>query len=205
MGTPAFFVHPADAAHGDLGMIMPDDDVVVAISNSGESDELTLILPIIKRHGARLICITSRPVSTLGRASDISLDLGVTREADPLGLAPTSSTPASLALGDALAVALLPARGFSHDDFARSHPEWSAKAAPPASLRGRHAIGSSNAACDFARDGRRKLLETTRKGLGLCAVADTNTNPTEGLCSCVTRQDLTTYIRPTASEVAPLV
>ena len=120
-GTPAFFVHPAEASHGDLGMITPDD-VVIAISNSGESMEILNILPSIKRQGAKLIAITGRPHSTLARDADVHLDAAVAPEACPLNLAPTASTTAVLALGDALAVALLDARGFGAEDFARSHP-----------------------------------------------------------------------------------
>ena len=118
-GTPAFFVHPAEAS--DLGMITPDD-VVIAISNSGESMEILNILPSIKRQGAKLIAITGRPHSTLARDADVHLDAAVAQEACPLNLAPTASTTAVLALGDALAVALLDARGFGAEDFARSHP-----------------------------------------------------------------------------------
>lgn len=120
-GTPAFFVHPAEASHGDLGMIT-SADTVLAISNSGESDELTAILPLIKRMGVTLLAMTGRPTSNLGRYADIVLDTGVTKEACPHNLAPTASTTAQLAMGDALAIALLNARGFRPDDFARSHP-----------------------------------------------------------------------------------
>ncbi|MCW5671898.1 MAG: KpsF/GutQ family sugar-phosphate isomerase [Hydrogenophaga sp.] len=120
-GTPAMFVHPAEASHGDLGMIT-SADVVLGISNSGESEELTAILPLIKRMGVPLLAITGRPDSTLGRHADVVLDASVDKEACPHNLAPTASTTAQLALGDALAVALLDARGFKADDFARSHP-----------------------------------------------------------------------------------
>ncbi|MFN3298103.1 SIS domain-containing protein [Caldimonas sp.] len=120
-GTPAMFVHPAEASHGDLGMVTPSD-VVIAISNSGESDELTAILPLLKRLGVRLIGMTGRAASTLARHSDVMLDTSVAQEACPLNLAPTASTTAQIALGDALAVALLDARGFREEDFARSHP-----------------------------------------------------------------------------------
>lgn len=120
-GTPAYFVHPAEASHGDLGMIQPDD-IFIGISHSGESEELLRIIPLIKRQGAKLIAITGKRDSTLAREADIHLDAGVAQEACPLNLAPTASTTAALALGDALAVALLDARGFSADDFARSHP-----------------------------------------------------------------------------------
>ena len=120
-GTPAMFVHPAEASHGDLGMIK-SIDLVLAISNSGEVDEVTTLLPVIKRLGAALIAMTGNPNSTLARHADIVLDSGVEQEACPLQLAPTASTTAQLALGDALAVALLDARGFQSEDFARSHP-----------------------------------------------------------------------------------
>jgi arabinose-5-phosphate isomerase len=120
-GTPAYFLHPAEANHGDLGMI-ESGDVFIAISHSGESEELLSIIPQVKRRGAKLIALTGRADSTLARESDVLLDAGVAQEACPHNLAPTASTTAALALGDALAVALLDARGFSADDFARSHP-----------------------------------------------------------------------------------
>jgi arabinose-5-phosphate isomerase len=120
-GTPAMFVHPAEASHGDLGMIKPID-LVLAISNGGESEEITVILPVLKRQGVPLVAMTGNPQSTLARHADIVLDSGVEKEACPLNLAPTASTTAQLALGDALAVALLDARGFRTEDFARSHP-----------------------------------------------------------------------------------
>ncbi len=120
-GTPAFFVHPAEASHGDLGMITRED-VVVALSYSGESDELLTIIPLIKRQGAKLIAITGNAASQLAKEADVCLDGRVAQEACPLNLAPTASTTAALALGDALAIALLDARGFGADDFARSHP-----------------------------------------------------------------------------------
>src|SRR5512140_1767010 len=120
-GTPAFFMHPGEASHGDLGMIT-QDDVVIAISYSGESDEILKVLPLIKRRGAKVISITGRASSTLAREADVHLDAGVEKEACPLNLAPTASTTATLALGDALAIVLLDARGFGSDDFAMHHP-----------------------------------------------------------------------------------
>ncbi|MDH4059870.1 MAG: KpsF/GutQ family sugar-phosphate isomerase [Aquincola sp.] len=120
-GTPAMFVHPAEASHGDLGMVTRED-VVIAISNSGESDELNVIIPVLKRQHVGLIAITGKPGSTLGQHADVVLESTVEQEACPLNLAPTASTTAQMALGDALAVALLDARGFAEDDFARSHP-----------------------------------------------------------------------------------
>ena len=120
-GTPSFFVHPGEASHGDLGMITPDD-VVVALSNSGETDEIVALLPVIKRLNTPLIALTGNPESTLAKTSNINIDVSVKKEACPLGLAPTSSTTAALAMGDALAIALLEARGFNEGDFALSHP-----------------------------------------------------------------------------------
>ena len=120
-GTPAFFVHPAEASHGDLGMITPAD-VVVMLSNSGETDELLLLTPHLKRQGAKIVALTGNEQSSLAQAADVHLDAAVDAEAGPLGLAPTASTTATLALGDALALVLLDARGFSVEDFARSHP-----------------------------------------------------------------------------------
>ena len=120
-GSPAFFVHPAEASHGDLGMVTRDD-VFVALSNSGETDELLTIVPIVKRTGAKLIVLTGAPNSSLAKLADAHLDTSVEKEACPLNLAPTTSTTAALAMGDALAVALLDARGFKAEDFIRSHP-----------------------------------------------------------------------------------
>ncbi|MCC7311204.1 MAG: KpsF/GutQ family sugar-phosphate isomerase, partial [Sulfuritalea sp.] len=120
-GTPAYFVHAAEAVHGDLGMITRDD-VLIAISNSGENDELLTIVPLVKRLGGKLIAITGNETSSLAQEADVHLDARVDQEACPLNLAPTASTTAALALGDAMAVALLDARGFDADDFARSHP-----------------------------------------------------------------------------------
>ena len=120
-GSPAFFVHPAEASHGDMGMITPHD-VVVALSNSGETEEILILLPLLKRLAVPLIALVGNPQSSLAAQATVCLDASVAREACPLGLAPTASTTATLALGDALAVALLQARGFSRDDFARSHP-----------------------------------------------------------------------------------
>ena len=120
-GSPAFFVHPAEASHGDLGMITTKD-VVLALSNSGETEEIKILLPIIKRLGAPLIALTGNPASTLAKAADVHIDVSVDKEACPLGLAPTASSTAALAMGDALAISLLEVRGFTAEDFARSHP-----------------------------------------------------------------------------------
>jgi arabinose-5-phosphate isomerase len=170
-GTPAFFVHPGEASHGDLGMITADD-VCIALSNSGESAELTSIVPLIKRRGARLISMTGNPNSTLAREADVHLDASVAQEACPLNLAPTASTTAALALGDALAVALLEARGFGADDFARTHPGGSLGRKLLVHVHDIMHSGdalprvSANALLPAA------LLEMTRKGLGMTAIQD---------------------------------
>ena len=120
-GTPAFFVHPAEASHGDLGMIK-SQDVVLALSNSGETDEVNIILPLLKRIGVKIVAMTGNPDSTLADHADVHINVSVEEEACPLGLAPTSSTTAALVMGDALAVSLLQTRGFTQEDFAMSHP-----------------------------------------------------------------------------------
>ncbi len=170
-GTPAFFVHPGDASHGDLGMITAQD-VVLALSNSGETTELLLILPIIRRLGAGLIAITGSPDSTLAREADVNLDASVEREACPLGLAPTASTTAALALGDALAVALLQTRGFSRDDFSRSHP--GGKLGRRLLLHVADVMVSGERLPAVTADAALTdaLLEMTRKGLGMTAIVD---------------------------------
>lgn len=170
-GTPAFFVHPAEASHGDLGMVTPED-VFIALSNSGRTDELLTIVPQVKRAGTALIALTGDPDSPLARHADIHLYAGAHQEACPLNLAPTASTTAALALGDALAVALLEARGFGSEDFARSHPGGSL---------GRRLLTH---VCDIMREGEElptchpdtlftdALLEISRKRMGMVAVLD---------------------------------
>jgi arabinose-5-phosphate isomerase len=168
-GTPAYFLHPAEASHGDLGMITRDD-VLIALSNSGESAEILAIVPMIKREGAKLIAITGNAASTLAREADVNLDAGVAKEACPLNLAPTASTTAALALGDALAVALLDARGFGPDDFARSHPGGTLgrRLLTHVSdvMRTGAAIPSVPATASFAE----AMLEMSRKSMGMTAV-----------------------------------
>ncbi len=187
-GTPAFFVHPAEASHGDLGMIR-SDDLVLALSNSGETEELLRLLPGLKRLGVKLVAMTGNPDSTLARYADVHLDTSVDREACPLGLAPTASTSAQLALGDALAIALLDARGFTAEDFARSHP---------AGALGRRlllkisdimhsgdelpTIGSGATIADA-------IVQMTRSRLGMCAVVDG-----EELVGIVTDGDLRRHL-----------
>jgi len=172
-GTPAFFVHPGEASHGDLGMITAKD-VVLALSNSGATEEILTILPIIKRLHVPLIALTGNPQSALAEAANVNIDVSVEEEACPLGLAPTASTTAALAMGDALAISLLEVRGFTSDDFARSHP---------GGKLGRRlllliddlmhtgervpSVASGTLICDA-------LLEITRKGLGATAIVDDN-------------------------------
>ena len=170
-GTPAYFVHPGEASHGDLGMIT-DEDVIIALSYSGESQELMTIVPVIKRQGAKLISMTSNPASSLAEAADVHLDVHVDKEACPMGLAPTTSTTATLALGDALAMALLDAKGFGAEDFARSHPGGSL---------GRRLLTHVR---DIMRSGERlpmvgegamlsdAILEISKKGVGMTAIVD---------------------------------
>jgi arabinose-5-phosphate isomerase len=170
-GTPAYFVHPAEASHGDLGMIVRDD-VFIAISYSGESEELLAIVPLIKRQGAKLIAMTGNPASTLAREADVHLDAGVAQEACPLNLAPTASTTAALALGDALAVALLDARGFSADDFARSHPGGALGRKLLTHVRD---VMRTGEAVPMVRAGAtlaEAILEITKKGMGMTTVVD---------------------------------
>ena len=168
-GTPSFFVHPGEAQHGDLGMIQPVD-VVIAISNSGETGEILTILPIIKRMGAKLIALTGNPKSSLAQQADAHLDAGVAKEACPLNLAPTSSTTAALALGDALAVALLKTRNFTPEDFARSHP--GGKLGRRLLLYVRDVMHSGSRIPLVAESAtlREALLEMTGKGLGMTGV-----------------------------------
>lgn len=170
-GTPAFFVHPGEASHGDLGMIT-NKDVVLALSNSGETTEILTILPLIKRLGVPLVTMTGRPGSTLAQCASAHLDVSVEREACPLGLAPTSSTTAALVMGDALAVALLEARGFTAEDFALSHP---------GGLLGRRLLlhvsdimhtGTAIPTIDESALISDALIEMSEKGLGMTAVID---------------------------------
>lgn len=169
-GTPAFFVHPGEASHGDMGMITPQD-VVFALSNSGETDELTLLVPLIKRLGVPLIAMTGNARSTLAEAADVHLYVPVEQEACPLGLAPTSSTTAALAMGDALAVALLEARGFTQEDFARSHPGGALGRRLLLKIRDLMHQGTQMPVVGPDTPVVDALLEMTRKGLGLTAVA----------------------------------
>jgi arabinose-5-phosphate isomerase len=175
-GTPAMFVHPAEAAHGDLGMVTPHD-VFIAISYSGESSELMEILPVVKRMGAPLIAMTGKPGSRLAQLADVHLDISVAKEACPLNLAPTASTTVTLALGDALAVALLDARGFKEEDFARSHPGGALGRRLLTHVR--DVMRSGDAVPRVGPDVplARALLEVSQKGMGMTAVVDEDNYP----------------------------
>lgn len=168
-GTPAFFMHPAEASHGDLGMITPHD-LLLAVSYSGETDEVVTILPLIKRMGAKLISLTGNPASTLATAADVHLDVSVDEEACPLNLAPTASTTATLAMGDALAVALLECRGFTAEDFAMSHPSGSL--GKRLLLRVADVMHSGDKMPFVGQNVSLSegLLEMTEKGLGMTAI-----------------------------------
>ena len=170
-GTPAMFVHPAEASHGDLGMITPSD-VVLGISNSGESEELTVILPLIKRMGVPLVAITGRVRSTLGQHAEVVLDASVEKEACPHNLAPTASTTAQLAMGDAIAVALLDARGFKADDFARSHPGGTLGRKLLTHVRDVMRTGDALPRVTLEAGLMTLMREISAKGLGASAIVD---------------------------------
>ena len=170
-GTPTFFVHPAEAAHGDLGMIV-DGDLVLAISNSGESDEISAIIPALKRKDVTFVCMTSRPESTMGKHADIHVRVSVSQEACPLGLAPTSSSTAALALGDALAVVLLRARAFTPDDFALSHPAGSLGKRLLLRVGDIMHTGSELPAVELGTPLKEAVVCMSEKGLGMLAVVD---------------------------------
>jgi arabinose-5-phosphate isomerase len=170
-GTPAMFVHPAEASHGDLGMITPVD-LVLAISNSGESTEMAAILPVLKRLGAPLVAMTGNPQSTMAVHADVWLDTAVDREACPLNLAPTASTTAQLALGDALAVALLDARGFKAEDFARSHPGGVLGRKLLTHVSDVMRVGSAVPSVSPGATFMELMREMSAKGLGATAVVD---------------------------------
>ncbi len=170
-GSPSFFMHPGEASHGDLGMIT-SQDLVIALSNSGETSEITLLLPLLKRLGIPLVALTGNPRSTLARAADINLDVSVAEEACPLGLAPTSSTTASLAMGDALAVAVLEARGFTAEDFALSHPGGNLGRRLLLRVSDIMHVGEAIPLVKTSATLKQTLLEMTAKGLGMAGVID---------------------------------
>jgi len=175
-GTPALFVHPAEAAHGDLGMVTADD-AFIAISYSGESSELMTILPVVKRMGSKVIAITGKPGSSLATIADVHLNVAVEKEACPMNLAPTTSTTVTLALGDALAVALLDLRGFKEEDFARSHPGGALGRRLLTHVKD---VMRSGDAVPKVTAGVRltdALLEITQKGMGMTAIVDADSKP----------------------------
>ncbi|MEC5159146.1 arabinose-5-phosphate isomerase [Janthinobacterium sp. CG_S6] len=175
-GTPAMFVHPAEAAHGDLGMVT-SQDAFIAISNSGETAELMAIVPIVKRMGGILIAMTGNPGSSLARLADVHLDVSVAKEACPLNLAPTASTTVTLALGDALAVALLDLRGFKEEDFARSHPGGALGRRLLTHVRDVMRSGAAVPTVPVSATLTEALLEITKKGMGMTAVVDAEQRP----------------------------
>lgn len=170
-GTPAFYVHPGEAGHGDLGMVT-DADAVLALSYSGESDEILTLLPVFRRQGNRLLAMTGRPGSTLAREADVHLDVSVPAEACPLDLAPTASTTAALAMGDALAVTLLEARGFTADDFARSHPAGALGRRLLLHITDVMHAGDAVPRVSADTSLRDALVEMSRKRLGMTTIVD---------------------------------
>jgi arabinose-5-phosphate isomerase len=172
-GTPAFFMHPAEASHGDLGMIT-GQDLMLAVSYSGETDEVVTILPLVKRMGAKLVSMTGKPNSTLARAADVHLNVSVSEEACPLNLAPTASTTATLAMGDALAVALLENRGFTAEDFALSHPSGSLGKKLLLRVSDVMHTGDTIPSVSATATLSEGLLEMSEKGLGMTAIVDEN-------------------------------
>lgn len=172
-GTPSFFMHPAEAFHGDLGMVT-QNDIVLAISNSGETNEMINILPVIRRIGAKIIALCGRRDSTLGKNADFFIDAGVEKEACPLGLAPTASTTAALAMGDALAMALLAARNFTEQDFAVFHPGGSLGRKLLLTVENVMRSGEDNPIIEAGRTAKEALFIMTSTGLGATSVVDTN-------------------------------
>ena len=179
-GTPSFFMHSGEASHGDLGMITAED-LVIALSNSGETSEITLLLPLLKRLGIPLLALTGKTGSTLARSADIHLDVSVSKEACPLGLAPTSSTTATLAMGDALAVAVLEARGFTEQDFALSHPGGNLGRRLLLRVSDIMHSGAAVPLVNTQTTLKDTLLEMTAKGLGMAGVIDTASNRLAGI------------------------
>jgi len=172
-GTPAFFVHPAEASHGDLGMIK-SQDVVLTLSNSGETDEVNQILPLLKRIGVKIVAMTGNPESTLAQHADVHLNVAVEKEACPLGLAPTSSTTAALVMGDALAISLLETRGFTRDDFARSHPAGQLGRRLLLHIRDIMHSGDEIPSVPATASISQAIVEMTAKRLGMTAVLDSD-------------------------------
>jgi len=203
-GTPAFFVHPAEAGHGDLGMITADD-VVVMLSNSGETDELLLLTPHLRRQGAKLIALTGNEKSSIAQSADVHLDAAVDAEACPLGLAPTASTTAALALGDALALALLDARGFSVQDFARSHPGGALGRRLLTRVADVMRTGAALPRVAHTATLAEAIVEMTAKGLGMTAVVDAHDRIMGVFTDGDLRRSLTRVVDATSARVADLM
>ena len=199
-GTPAFFVHPGEAQHGDMGMIT-GDDVVIALSHSGGSSEVVTLIPLFKRLGVPMIAMTGNPNSPLATASDVHLNTGVTEEACPLDLAPTSSTTATLVMGDALAIALLEAKGFTAEDFAFSHPGGSLGRRLLLKVSDIMHTGDRLPAVEKGTELRHALLEITSKGMGLTAIIDDHRR----LCGIFTDGDLRRTLDHSIDPVSTLV
>ena len=195
-GTPSFYMHPGEAGHGDLGMVT-DADVVLALSYSGESDELLMLLPVLKRQGNPLLAMTGRPASSLAREADVHLDVSVPAEACPLDLAPTASTNAELAMGEALAVALLEARGFTAEDFARSHPAGALGRRLLLHIRDVMHAGDQVPRVRETATLSEALVEMSRKRLGMTAVVDAD----DGLLGLYTDGDLRRTLDDAAVDV----
>lgn len=203
-GTPAFFMHPAEASHGDLGMIT-EDDVVITLSNSGESDEILNILPTIKRLGARVIGITGKADSTLAKESDTHLSAEVSQEACPLGLSPTASTTATLALGDALAVCVLDCRDFSAEDFAKSHPGGNLGRRLITRVKDIMHAGKNLPAVSDSVLLTEALVEMTEKGLGFTAVVDAKENLVGIFTDGDLRRVFAKGINPASTKIADVM
>ncbi|MDB5887496.1 MAG: sugar-phosphate isomerase [Rhodocyclales bacterium] len=197
-GTPAYFVHPAEAAHGDLGMIQPND-VLIALSNSGTAEELLVIVPFVKRMGARMIAMTGRADSPLAKMSDAHLDVGVAEEACSLNLAPTASTTAALAMGDALAVVLLDARGFGPEDFARSHPGGTLGRRLLTHVRDVMRTDKAIPCVTLEASFADALLEISRKGMGMTAICEAAENMPGKLLGVFTDGDLRRLLERTGN------
>lgn len=203
-GTPAYFVHPAEASHGDLGMVVRED-VFIALSNSGESAELLAIVPLLKRHGARLIAMTGNPQSALACESDVHLYAGAAREACPLNLAPTASTTAALALGDALAVALMHARGFTRDEFARSHPGGALGRRLLTHVRDVMRSGNDAPRVPDTAMLMEAVLEMSRGRIGMTAVLDTGQRVIGVFTDGDLRRHLQSGIDPRSARIADIM
>jgi arabinose-5-phosphate isomerase len=203
-GTPAFFVHPAEASHGDLGMLMPGD-IALLLSNSGETDEMNSIIPIFKRMDVKMVAMTGNPESTLAKHATVHINVGIEKEACPLGLAPTSSTTAALVMGDALAVSLLDRRGFTREDFARSHPAGRLGRQLLLLIKDVMHTGDELPAISDAATISEAIVEMTAKRLGMSAVIDGNNRLLGVLTDGDLRRALDTEVDPHATLVTEVM